>query len=306
MDTTPLIRKWLAIGIILLTIGTYLSSPRAETSKQVQTAGKGNWLYVGGSGPGNYTEIQDAINNASDDDTIFVYESSSPYFESLIINKSISLIGENKETTIIDGTGNDEIIVIRLADYVQVCGFTIRNSSRSEIDWEYLRGVGVILLAASFCNLSDLIITNTNVGIHLLNYIWNEFTYKNTLQRNIFLYNTVSIVLDWGSGYTTIVNNELKRNWIGIVVITTNFNTIIENNFCLNFRTIFLKPDVFWPDGYPLDEINHNYWSLNYWGRPRYLRVIFGRARVVYDHASWFIRYIEVDWNPARIPYDIP
>ena len=41
----------------------------------------GNTLYVGGSGPGNYTRIQDAIDNASDGDTVFVYDDSSPYFE---------------------------------------------------------------------------------------------------------------------------------------------------------------------------------------------------------------------------------
>ena len=33
----------------------------------------GKTLYVGGSGPGNYTKIQDAINNAIDGDTIYVY-----------------------------------------------------------------------------------------------------------------------------------------------------------------------------------------------------------------------------------------
>ena len=33
----------------------------------------GNWLYVGGSGPGNYSVIQDAVDNASDGDTVYVY-----------------------------------------------------------------------------------------------------------------------------------------------------------------------------------------------------------------------------------------
>ncbi len=38
-----------------------------------------NILYVGGTGPNNYTRIQDAIDNASDGDTIFVY--SGIYYE---------------------------------------------------------------------------------------------------------------------------------------------------------------------------------------------------------------------------------
>ena len=56
----------------------------------------GTWWYVGGSGPGNYTRIQDAIDDASNDDTAFVYAASSPYYENVIVNKSINLMGEDK------------------------------------------------------------------------------------------------------------------------------------------------------------------------------------------------------------------
>lgn len=72
----------------------------------------GNILYVGGSGPGNYTKIQDAINNSSNGDTVFVYDESSPYYENIVINKSMKLEGENKETTVIDGKYIDNVIRI--------------------------------------------------------------------------------------------------------------------------------------------------------------------------------------------------
>jgi hypothetical protein len=45
----------------------------AKDIEKSQTTSKGNWLYVGGSGPGNYTKIQDAIDNASNGDTVFVF-----------------------------------------------------------------------------------------------------------------------------------------------------------------------------------------------------------------------------------------
>jgi len=109
-------------------------------SLEKQTSSKtsyGNVLYVGGNGTGNYTNIQDAIDDAISGDTIFVFDDSSPYYENLIINKSISLIGENKKTTIIDGSGANNIVLIRLADYVQLRGFTIRNSSRTKINFRY-------------------------------------------------------------------------------------------------------------------------------------------------------------------------
>ena len=53
-----------------------------------------NVLHVGGNGPGNYTSIQKAIDNSFDGYTIIVYEKSSPYKENIVIDKSITLLGE--------------------------------------------------------------------------------------------------------------------------------------------------------------------------------------------------------------------
>ena len=59
-----------------------------------------NTFYVDDDGTVEYTSIQDAIDNASDGDTIFVYNGIYEE-ESFSINKSINLIGEDKENTII-------------------------------------------------------------------------------------------------------------------------------------------------------------------------------------------------------------
>jgi len=84
-----------------------------------------NILYVGGSGPNNYTSIQQAIDNANNGDTIFVY--SGIYYEHVRIYKSINLIGENEKTTIIDGKNeNAEVFKIE-ANNVKFSHFTIRN-----------------------------------------------------------------------------------------------------------------------------------------------------------------------------------
>ena len=53
----------------------------------------GPWLYVGGSGLENYTRIQDAIDNASDGDTVFVFNGT--YFESLNVWNGILLCGQD-------------------------------------------------------------------------------------------------------------------------------------------------------------------------------------------------------------------
>ncbi|MCX6663941.1 MAG: hypothetical protein NTZ75_06800, partial [Euryarchaeota archaeon] len=77
-------------------------------------------LYVGGLNPGNYSKIQDAIDNASDGDTVFVYDDSAPYYENIAITVSIHLIGENRNTTSIEGWNN---VVSIFVDGVTVSGF---------------------------------------------------------------------------------------------------------------------------------------------------------------------------------------
>ena len=71
--------------------------------QQIKILNNGNILYVGGSGQGNYSSIQSAINDAADGDTIYIFNDSSPYFESLSVEKQILLIGENRDSTVIDG-----------------------------------------------------------------------------------------------------------------------------------------------------------------------------------------------------------
>ena len=57
-----LLWKGLAVGLILLLIGTSVIPITAQdTEKLSQPTSRGNWLYVGGSGPGNYTRIQDRV-----------------------------------------------------------------------------------------------------------------------------------------------------------------------------------------------------------------------------------------------------
>ncbi len=92
-----------------------------------QPLARGNILNVGGSGPNNYTKIQDAINDAVNGDTIFVYDDSSPYHENIIIEKSITLIGEKRETTIILGDESADGIIVNIStNDVSISGFTIQ------------------------------------------------------------------------------------------------------------------------------------------------------------------------------------
>jgi pectin methylesterase-like acyl-CoA thioesterase len=117
-------RKELSIGLILVLIGTSVFPITAQNvEKPSQPTSTGNWLYVGGNGPGNYTKIQDAINDSSDGDTIFVY--SGLYTETIVIPTAIRLIGESKNTTRITAKNLlYEALISLSSSNVTISGFT--------------------------------------------------------------------------------------------------------------------------------------------------------------------------------------
>lgn len=74
--------------------------------------------------PDEYSTIQAAVNAANAGDTVFVR--SGTYTEYVVIDKSVSVTGEDASTTVVDGSGAGTVIGV-VADDVSVSGFTIRN-----------------------------------------------------------------------------------------------------------------------------------------------------------------------------------
>ena len=134
MQKYKIVRKGVVIGIIflLIVITTVPLSGLMEKQRIFQTIRlESSTLYVGGTGPENYTKIQYAIENSSNSDTVFVYNGT--YYENVYIDKSIDLIGENKDTTIVDGSGTDKVIHA-VASEVYISGFSLQNSGTSFYD----------------------------------------------------------------------------------------------------------------------------------------------------------------------------
>ena len=72
-------KKLLAVAIIFLFFGMIIfpsSGIQIQNKTIIVSSNRGNTLYVGGNGSNNYTKIQDAIDDASDGDTVFVYDES--------------------------------------------------------------------------------------------------------------------------------------------------------------------------------------------------------------------------------------
>jgi parallel beta-helix repeat protein len=135
----------------------------------------GNILYVGGNGPGNYTTIQNAVDAASDSDTIFVY--AGTYYGIITISKSVTLTGEDKNNTVIDGGSSGNVVNVT-ADNVNITGFTVQNGGSSP------RDAGIELYSVQNCNITgNTINNNTWRGIYL-SYSSNNIITGNTISNS--------------------------------------------------------------------------------------------------------------------------
>lgn len=74
--------------------------------------------------PDDYPTIQAAVSAARPEDTVYVRK--GVYAENIVISKSLTLQGEDRKTTIIDGGGSGSVVHIT-ASQVMVSGFTVRN-----------------------------------------------------------------------------------------------------------------------------------------------------------------------------------
>jgi parallel beta-helix repeat protein len=243
------LKKGLVIVVVMLFLSLSLSSvsvafPKREKSAVVTY--DGNILYVGGSGPGNYTKIQDAINDSNYGDTVFVYDDSSPYYENLIIDKSINLIGENNINTVILSEQNDNTILIT-ANKVKVSNFNIQNprnlgfgiyisSNFNIIDDNNISGVvgglstGILLFSASYNEIYNNIIDNTYRGNIALRKSSNNLILKNIIRyTNGTSFHGGGLIISDNSQRNKIFRNLIER-CDGFFIHDSNYNIVYENS----------------------------------------------------------------------------
>jgi|GEM_PF-1596224 len=225
--------------------------------------------------PEDYPRIQEAINNANQGDTVFV--SSGTYYENVIVNKTVSLIGENRNTTVIDGGGIGRTVYV-VADNVTIKGFTIRNSGYGLYDggiWVNSRNVQVLNnnLANNswsvgleypgiYCVIKDNIISGQEHsyaeggGILVTNSTGNRI-----VRNTISCYEAYGIYLN-GTG-NNIIGNVFTNNLLSSIYVNGNNNVIHHNNFMETSSPVSIaKGANIWDNGYPS---GGNFWS-NYTG----------------------------------------
>jgi len=249
--------------------------------------------------PDDYYSIQEAIDNASEGDTIYVMK--GVYIENPVVNKSVSLVGEDRDSTVIDETAGLKI----QRDNVTIVGFTIYD------------GWAGISLSANYCNISGNKITDATIGIQIvsaennyitgnifqsiglssaiqLSYSNNNFVNDNYIDsctegiqlregssNNTVTENTIVNCQDvairllgsglgrvwYGPDDNTIMRNNILNSGCGTTVYGSNMNIISNNNYVNNSVQFSANEDYYltWVGNISVNTINENYWS-NYNG----------------------------------------
>lgn len=185
--------------------------------------------------PDDFPTIQQAIDAAGTGDLVYVQ--TGTYYEHVTINKSLTLQGEDRETTIIDGSGSGAVVYIT-ANYVTISGLTATNGES-----------GISLInnwSVNHITIDNVIITSNEIGfyaIHSGGYHLIEhciFSYNgrvsyahqfgNSIIRNCDVFgNDGALSVAWGSN-TLITNNEIHHNNATGLHFDSMFNSFIENN----------------------------------------------------------------------------
>jgi len=256
-------RKSLVLGIAILFMGVCIISgsigTKIDRRNNTIDLAYGKTLYVGGSGGDNYTTIQEAIDAATNGDIVFVYDNSSPYPESININKQISVIGENRDTTIINGESGPDYIVHISSDNAEINGFTISGETGEQNGIKVYKLLGVknssisnniiknnsigILLQVGSVRITitnNMILNNEYEGIELSEGDHNEIT-GNTIEDN----GGSGIVLETLSEKNEISGNTIEGNLAGIKLLGgSNQNTISGNKITNNERDGILADGI--------------------------------------------------------------
>jgi len=321
-----MIRKWLAVGIILLFVGTgIIPSVISE-----QTGDKNIITVDDEPGDADFTSIKEAVNYSSPGDTIEVY--SGTYYEyeiwinvnNIILQGIPNELGAGNDTgkPFINGEGLSYIFAFNKSD-ITLDGFHIENKDGTQhdiIDVTENADGSIIsnndLSNTSICFIyvksSDNKIINNTISYSRNGIVLSEPSNNNIVRGNEIIDCTYGILI-WGGENNLIEGNTVKNcDKIGIDIAgddnTIQYNTVENNPLGIYLRrpenTIsnnnFINNDVhaIGTHGKFIWMIS-NRWNGNYWDKGRILPYPILSSVFIFP-------CIQFDWHPAKVPYDIP
>jgi len=258
-------------GIILILLFTSFNSLASNIEDYSNT------IYLNDSSI-SLNSIQEAIDNANDGDTIYI--SSGVYYEHIVVDKQLTIIGDGSDVTFVDGMGLDEHVFNIVSDNVDISGFTIMNCSI---------GFSGIRVNNDFCNIHHNIFRFCGGGVELWD-VKDIIIHNNTIEDNtwgIYVHNSkdcsindntlMNNVYGMEIGYSTIeIKDNLFENNLrfGILQLWSNDVIIEGNNFSGNVKSALqlyssneniIHNNIirFNRDGLSLDESSNNTISEN-------------------------------------------
>ena len=281
-----------------------------------------------------YQYIQDGINAADNEDAVHV--ETGEYNENLRISKHISLIGFNKEKTIVSSSDSSEFLILDTVNDAQIFNFTFSCGTEERLDIIQMINctsctISNIDIISQSLQRSALIVNgsyNTIMNVHINgrfiyaglevfysshNTINNNTidstgagilifrSHKNKIKSNIIINNTNGIYIEEGD-QNLITNNSIQGNNRGLFSSYSTKNTKKNNNFMDNDEqakfTKLLRKNFILP----------NHWDNNYWDdyNGSLIKPIPGILYMPNRHLiGFFLPWFEFDCYPAKQPYDI-
>jgi len=164
----------------------------------------------------DYETIQGAIDATEtlDGHTILVDEGT--YYEHIILSKSLSLIGENRDTTIVDGNGMGTAVNVTVNE-INISNVTIRNSR-----W-----------AIYVINSTNIDVTDTNIKNNIDGISVRYSSAVKISQCNITNNHSNGVYI-YSSSDNNLTKNNITGNGYGITIAYSPNNLLSFNNLTRN------------------------------------------------------------------------
>ncbi len=239
MKTLGLNHSFLRISIQLFAVLILLTGLLGSTEVKLVRAAA---IIV----PDHYSTIQAAVNAASAGDSIFVRAGTYP--EHVTISKTLTLTGENRSTTIVDGSASGTVFYVNASNVV-ISGFTVQNAVRGIHYYQANNGrisdvlvtggseSGIFLQQSNYDQVENSTITASGMGINLGD--WGS--QHTTIQQVNVHSNTVNGITGYsGSHYTTISDSSIHDNPRGVQIGWSQYWSIEDSDIYANTTGIYL------------------------------------------------------------------
>lgn len=212
----------------------------------------------------HFDVIQDGIDAVPEGGTVYVYNGT--YYENVIVNKTIDLIGEDRNNTIIENTINIEAITVS-ANNVKISNFLVNNTDQNDVgvqffqsDWGIIQNItivhctghpGIIVKQSDNISVFNNVVTRCGNGLSIVSSdhtfvkknhffsndyygIYSSDSIFTNISNNVIIHNSPGIYLYNGCQNNTIHGNTINENSHGILLETVNDNSILNNNISFN------------------------------------------------------------------------